>query len=312
MDLLNITRDYSALNRIVSVVLGVWPNHAQYLEASLASEDSCPLERLEEVAQRIIKLGEDCLVEWAEDYKWLCGKFKEEQLFFFRHRRYRLSSLAEAIEQVYNNESFMSRYMNAVLYTQLFWKNHALSMDLFRNRFLQGCPEGYDYLEVGPGHGLFMSFVAKDPRCASMVGWDLSQSSLEDTREALQKMLSDDKERPQLVQRDIVAATEGTPQFDCIMCSEVLEHTEQPKVALTNMRNVLRGNGQIYLNIPVNSPAPDHIFHWKHPEEVFELVQEAGLDVEYRLELPPTGKSLEVARRHGLDISCIIIAKKVL
>lgn len=308
--LLKNTRHSPSLNRILTHVLDVWPAHERYLSAALLADDSCDLNRVEEVARLILLLGEDRLSEWASDYKWLCERFKEEQMHFFRHKQYRLSSLQEAIEQVYNNDAFMSRYMNAVLFTQLFWKNHALSMDLFRTQFIPEAQEGYDYLEVGPGHGLFMAFVAMDDRCNSLTGWDLSATSLKDTRAALEKMHTQDADKIQLEQNDIVSATDISQRFDCIMCSEVLEHTEKPEEALANLYGLLRDQGRIYLNIPVNSPAPDHIYLWTECEEVLNAVKEAGFEIEYSLELPPTGKTLETARRQGLDISCIIIGRR--
>lgn len=308
--LLKSTRHHPSLNRILTHVLDVWPNHERYLAASLLAENSCDLKQVEEVARLILLLGGEKLSEWADDYKWLCERFKEEQMHFFRHKQYRLSSLKDATEQVYNNEVFMSRYMNAVLFTQLFWKNHALSMDLFRTRFIPESPEGYDYLEVGPGHGLFMSFVAMDDRCNSLTGWDLSSTSLEDTRSALEKMRARDADNIQLEQNDIVSATNVSQRFDCIMCSEVLEHTEEPEKALGNLYGLLRDQGRIYLNIPVNSPAPDHIYLWTESEQVSNAVIQAGFNIEYSLELPPTGKTLETAKRQGLDISCIIIGRR--
>jgi len=113
-----------------------------------------------------------------------------------------------------------------------------------------------------------------------------------------------------LVQQDIVAATGLESKFDCIMCSEVLEHTEEPEKALMNMHSSLRDQGRMFLHIPINSPAPDHIYLWRKAEEIEDLVENNGFVIESFTAIPPTGKTLSEAQKHDLDISCIAIARK--
>jgi hypothetical protein len=36
-------------------------------------------------------------------------------------------------------------------------------MDIYRDKFLPRNGEGYEHLEVGPGHGLFLVSAARDP-----------------------------------------------------------------------------------------------------------------------------------------------------
>lgn len=308
--LLNSLQSYESLHRITQALLAYWPDHQRYIQASLLSEDSSPLERLEEVAQYIELLAGENLQQRVKDYKWLCERFREEQFYFFRHKKYRLSTVEEAIEQVYSNHEYMSQYMSGDLLAQIYWRNHALSMDIFRERFIEPASPGARYLEVGPGHGLYMAFAASQQNFISLTGWDLSATSLQDTKQALDKMVSRSVEDILLSQQDIVNATNLSPQFDYIMCSEVLEHTENPRKALENMHACMNPGGKLFLNVPVNSPAPDHIYLWSDPDDVSELVSQTGFSLLYKEELPPTGKSLEIAKKHDLDILCIIIAEK--
>ncbi len=72
----------------------------------------------------------------------------------------------------------------------------------------------------------------------------------------------------------------------------------------------LRPGGRLFLNIPVNSPAPDHIYLWRDPEEIRAMIIDHGYEIESFSALPPTGKTLEQAKKFNLDISCIAIARK--
>ena len=61
--------------------------------------------------------------------------------------------------------------------------------------------------------------------------------------------------------------------------------------------------GRLFLSVPVNSPAPDHIYLFRTPEEAIDMVREAGFDIQHTLFSPCTGVSLARARKHRLTIS---------
>jgi 2-polyprenyl-3-methyl-5-hydroxy-6-metoxy-1,4-benzoquinol methylase len=151
-------------------------------------------------------------------------------------------------------------------------------------------------------------FAARDARCKSLTGWDLSASSLESTRVALESMQT--KREAHLAARNIVEDDPVGQEFDSIICSEVLEHTEDPGRALRSMLASLRPGGRIFLNVPVNSPAPDHIYLWSDTADLGHLIADTGFAIDSFIELPPTGKTLALARKYALDISCIVVAHR--
>ncbi len=132
------------------------------------------LGRMEKVAALARKLIGDETDHYAADYHWMCDNFKAEQFYFARHKHYRLSSLDDAVrEGLHGNAPYMSRYVKGILLSQVFWRNHAQAMDIYRTAFLPGNKKGYAHLDVGPGHGLFLVFAAQDLNCGSVAGWDL-------------------------------------------------------------------------------------------------------------------------------------------
>jgi 2-polyprenyl-3-methyl-5-hydroxy-6-metoxy-1,4-benzoquinol methylase len=308
MTALSAVQEFPHLSTIAAAALRAWPEHQQFIRASLAVADRGFMSRLEDVATDVVALAGDDLDVFADDYRWTCAIVREEQFYFARHKKYRRSTIEEAIRDIYGNAPYMSRYVNGLLLTQVLWLNHAQAMDIYRHRFLPGNRAGYEHLEVGPGHGLFLVSAARDARCGGLTAWDVSPSSFDSTRRALHKM---NVVRPVVMKEAEICSVDPRPDaFDSIMCSEVLEHTQHPHKALDNIYRALRPGGQLFLNIPVNSPAPDHIYLWRKPTEVQDMVENQGFLIEEFITLPPTGKTLEDALKYDFDISCIVIASK--
>jgi SAM-dependent methyltransferase len=285
------------------------PGHRKYLETRLsrASTDSLPV--LEDLARQIHALAGPRLPDICDNYDFICRIVREEEIFFRRHGKYRLSNFADADRLVYSDADYMGKYMDGLLLTQIYWSNHSACYQFYKDVFLGNAPAGYDYLEIGPGHGLLLYQAISDARCASVTGWDLSQASIDHTRQAL-KMLGARGRSPSLVLQDLYAAGNDSARFDCITFSEVLEHLEDPQGALVKLRSLLKPTGRLFVNVPINSPAPDHLYLLASPEEAIAAVEAAGFEIERAEFYPMTNHTLEQARKHKLTISACIIGRR--
>ena len=302
--------EHPSLQRIVGEVLAVWPEHEAYCETRFRDDPPGFLQRSEDLAELVLKLAGPDLRTYCEDYRWMCEAFVAEEYYFRCEGRYRLSTFNEAYEQIYSNAEYMTRYVRGILISQFIWSPHALAFDYFRTDFLPGNQPGARHLEVGPGHGLGLYFAAQDPRIATLEAWDVSQSSVAATRHALTRL---GVTRPvDLVQQDVLAAPARTSAFDSAVISEVLEHLERPDLAMATLRSALRPGGRIFINVPVNSPAPDHIYLWTSHEGLVDWVVSQGFDIESTRFLPVTGATLERAAKRKLSISCVVIARRPL
>ena len=85
---------------------------------------------------------------------------------------------------------------------------------------------------------------------------------------------------------------------------------EKPREALEVIRSVMAPAGRLFLNMPINSPAPDHLFNAESPEALEEFVTGAGYRVMGRAFYPATNQSLDLARRKKMTISCAFILEK--
>jgi 2-polyprenyl-3-methyl-5-hydroxy-6-metoxy-1,4-benzoquinol methylase len=297
----------SETKAVVRAVLAVWPEHASYLLKSFRSRTPRMLDTTEAaaVASRKLMAGEDS--RFATDYRWTCDRLRDEELFFHREGRYRLSTFAEALAEVYSNDDYMSRYMSGLLLTQVLWYNHVALLDMFLGNLLGATNARFDYLEVGPGHGLMIYFAAAHPLANALEGWDVSSVSLAQTRAALDRL---GVVKPvSLVETDILQVHSSPRRYDLVVISEVLEHLENPGDALRLLRTAISDQGRIYVNVPINSPSPDHLYLLSSPRNVEELITGAGFRIE-EMQLHATqGRSIESALANRVSVSAGVIAR---
>lgn len=291
---------------IVAAVLAVWPDHAAYLLKSFQARSPAMLAATEVAASAARKLMAGNEARFAAGYKWTCDQLRDEEIFFHREGRYRLSTFAEAWDEVYSNHAYMAPYVDGLLLSQILWFNHVGTFEMFMGRVLGATQAPFDYLEIGPGHGLMVYLAAQSPHVRSLEAWDVSAVSLGETRAALATL---GVTRPvSLVEVDILKAEAPAQQYDLITISEVLEHLEAPLVALAFLRKALRPGGRIFINVPLNSPSPDHIYLFSTPEELVAMVEAAGFRVTATEMFATQGRKIESALANRISVSTGIIA----
>lgn len=305
-----ITSDvqYPYLAKLIKSFDRTWPDHQSFLSKGILIADP----HVKAHANRLAKLFDPVIGEgidsFVNDYKWLCQMLLEEQMHFFRTGSYRLTKIEDAIREVYSKPEIMEAYMNGLLISQLVWTNHTLANELFVTKFLPRITNGANLMEVGPGHGMLLAMAAIEAPNANLHAWDISETSLEATVETLSKLKINTPIATQAC--DLVASDLPENVFDAIVCSEVLEHTDQPDRAIQNLTDALCYDGYIFLNVPVNSPAPDHLTLWKHPDEVEAYYTSTGLILEEFKSIPGTGLTLDRAIAQNADITCVGILRK--
>lgn len=300
--------NYPAITTVVEAILAAWPEHRRYLESRFADDDEAFLGRTEQFAQLALTRLQEDLPRYIADYRWMCDEFWKEEYFFQREGRYRLSTFEEAYREVYSNADYMRRYVHGILVSQIVWTPHARAFDLFRTRFLTAISPGTSYLEIGPGHGFFLAFASREAAIDRMEAWDVSPSSVAEAKDALARLGV--TRQIDIIEQDVLAAPARHDEFDAAVISEVLEHLERPDLALRSLHAALKPGGRIFINVPINSAAPDHIYLWRSPEELWEFVAAQGFEIDETHDLPQTGASLERARKFRLNVNCVVLARK--
>lgn len=303
---------YPILARIEAALLVEWPQHARFLQQSFASRDEALTRDGERLAGMIVKIVDatDSLTQVCADYRFLCDRLMEEELHFRRHGVYRLVRFQDALDQVYANAEFMKRYMNFLLISYVLWDNHARAIAHFEKDYLPALPPGTAHLEIGPGHGLLLNLAANSARVASVTGWDISRTSIERARGCLAAM--GNQRRVDLVEQDLFAASSAESEasrYGSVVLAEILEHLEDPVAALKAVARRMHPGARLWVHVPINSPAPDHIYLLRTPEEAVDLVRAGGFEPIDAAFFPMTGQTLERARKRDLTISAVVSAR---
>lgn len=302
------------LAQLESRLLARWPEHAAYLAKSLEGRDEAVSAVGEQLADAVLTLGAgfdggvDALID---DYRFLCETIVlPEELHFRRHGAYRLSKFEDAVRECYDNAPYMNRYMNGLLVSNVVWSNHAHAFASYVNEYLTRLGPGADHLEIGPGHGLFLLFAARREGLGRVEGWDISPTSIANTRAALTALAVDRPVELRLANLFEAAASADGGDFDSIVMSEILEHLEDPVAALKAVSRHLKPGGLLWINVPANSPAPDHIFLVENIDHARRLAEDAGLEVVSSSAFPMSGVTLEKAVKRKMAVSCVVTARK--
>jgi 2-polyprenyl-3-methyl-5-hydroxy-6-metoxy-1,4-benzoquinol methylase len=309
---------YPNLENLVTEVLNVWPEHKRYLENSLGPRDEGFLSFSEKLAGMVGRLAttvDGGIGALGDDYRFLCEEiYLPEEFHFRRHGAYRLTSFEEALNTVYNNAPFMARYMNGLLVSDVLWINHCRGLQHYADVFLNSLPANAVLLEIGPGHGLLLYLASKNPKIGSLTAYDVSQKSVDMAGKALRVLGAAKPVRFELrnILDDSIMEAGNGGQFDAIVFSEVLEHLDKPEQALRALLHLSKPGGRIWINVPANSPAPDHLYLVREPKEAEDLVRKVGFEVVDTAHFPMTGITMEWAIKQKFTISCIIVGRRPL
>ncbi len=307
---------YPNLSKLIFEILSLWPEHERYLEKSFSCRDIHLLRHSERLSAMIMRLSHTIdggLTTLAADYRFLCEQIVlPEELYFRRNGRYRLTKFEDALNTVYSDNVFMTRYMNGLLMSDVMWVNHCRGLQHYTEKFLPSLDAGSDLLEIGPGHGLLLFLATEASHIGSVSAWDVSQTSLAMSQHALETLGA--TRQVKFEARNIFDASildeARAGLFDAVVLSEVLEHLEQPEQAIRVLLHLCKPSGRVWINVPANSPAPDHLYLVNKPQQAEQLVRDVGFNVIDTAHFPMTGVTLDRAIKQQLTVTCIIVGEK--
>jgi len=299
----------SSLNQLLDCVLSISPSHEKFLKNSFKSRTEREISFSKEIATYILKLKSDDLFNCIKNYLWTCEQLTTEGLYFKRNYSYRFTKFKDVAEQVYTKPDYMNKYLDGLLLTQVLWKNQFDAIFHLKNYYCSLFHKPFKHLEIGPGHGLLLYLIAENHFCQYAEAWDISESSLQHTAQCLHKLEGKADIKFCRINAEELTNVESN-SFDSVVISEVLEHVENPDKILRELSKKMNNNAYIFINIPINSPAIDHIYHLKTVEQSIDLVESNGYKIINKSFYPMTGYTLESAIKRAATISCVIVAQK--
>jgi 2-polyprenyl-3-methyl-5-hydroxy-6-metoxy-1,4-benzoquinol methylase len=243
----------------------------------------------------------------AQSYDFIVKEMLSEQFYFRKNKKYRYSSYNEVASSVYMSRDYMSQYMYGLALTSFLWPNHAK----MKRYFLQTIPKtaAGKYLEIGPGHGFYFMSAMKNTRYDFFEGVDISPTSVEMTNQIVGSRHFGTFSRYRIYECDFLKSNFSEP-FDAVVMGEVLEHVESPRTFLDRIGSLTKPGGYIFITTCINSPALDHIFHFKSVDHLEVVIDQSNLAIHDKLVLPYNNTTLEMSVRKELPINVAYVLGK--
>jgi 2-polyprenyl-3-methyl-5-hydroxy-6-metoxy-1,4-benzoquinol methylase len=273
--------------------------HGKKLRKNIDAMDDRYYERAElffNQYHRILQLENKTLDYSIDCYLQMIADVNSETVEFLRTGKYTSSTFEEVNNRVYGRPETMAYYMHGLILSQFLWKHHYQMFDYFIARLPLYRPVTKSYLEVGVGHGFYLSHVLRIlDETTSITAVDISETSL-----ALAKGFINDS-RIDYNLKDIFEFNDGQ-KYDFITLGEVLEHVERPLELLLKLNELLSEDGTLFFTTPTNAPAIDHIYLFNNVDEIRHLIEQAGFTIESELSLLSEEVSPEKAAKFKITV----------
>lgn len=294
------------INLLVEAVIARNPLQRPFLQASLAGLAESEAQELESYV--LYCMGQGVGVDYlATCYDTIVRDTLREQVYFQRHGHYRCSSYAEVADSVYLNDDYMKRYMYGLALTTTLWPNHR-EIHRFYSAVLPSNAAG-NYLEIGPGHGMYFMHAMRHGSYDSYLGIDISPISIALTRSILESGAFGSFSCFDLICDNFLDASLSGRKFDAIVMGEVLEHVENPRAFMEKIRELSLPGAFVFVTTAINAPAIDHIYLFDTLESVRGLVREAGFNIVQESTSPYPGLDLDetLVRKLPINIALQLI-----
>ena len=253
-------------------------------------------------------LSQHIPIEYAiEAYLEMCRNMMKCQVAFMKTGRYTVSEHGEAFDEVYDNEERMKSYMIGLAISQFLWKTHYEMYCCLRSAVKRYCSSARSYLEIGPGHGLFLKeAVGALPLDAQVVAVDISPVSIGITKSIMAYFFPGEV-RIEYRNEDVLLI-DSSRRYDFITMGEVLEHVNYPDKLLHKLHSLLTEDGRAFVSTCVNAPAIDHVYHFRYVDEIRSLINDCGFVVEEERVLPVENLPMSeiVARKIAINYCSIL------
>jgi 2-polyprenyl-3-methyl-5-hydroxy-6-metoxy-1,4-benzoquinol methylase len=238
-------------------------------------------------------------------YLQMIADVNTETIEFLRTGKYTSSTFDEVNNRVYARPETMEYYMHGLLLSQFLWKHHYQMFDYFATTLSRYADHIKNYLEVGVGHGFYLSKaleVLGDK--AMLTAVDISETSIE----LAKRFINDNRITYNL--KNVFDFNDGE-KHDFITLGEVLEHVEDPLGLLVKLNTLLSGDGVLFFTTPTNAPAIDHIYLFNNVEEIRHIVRSAGFRIASEMSFSSEDVSAEKAAKYKVAVLYGAFLKKM-
>lgn len=254
--------------------------------------------------------SENIPIEYVVDaYLKMCNDMIKSQIYFMRTGKYPIENAEQAFKLVYNKDEEMKPFMIGLAISQFLWESHYKIYQFFLNNINIEKDNIKSYLEIGPGHGLFLKDANQIlDNNVEFIAIDISKTSIDITRSIMNFLVKENKIK--YIIMDILDYNTNK-RFDFITMGEVLEHVNYPEILLSKFNKLLSDNGHGFVSTCVNCPTIDHVYHYKCVNEIREMLNNNGLIIKDELILPVEDLPMEEIIKKKIAINyCAIVRRQ--
>jgi 2-polyprenyl-3-methyl-5-hydroxy-6-metoxy-1,4-benzoquinol methylase len=266
----------SILAEVVSKISRSNPIHAKKLSKTLQKSDPVFVNRattfLKKYTDYLHGRGKD--LDYAiECYLKMVADMTHAHVRFIESGEYASKAFGEVNQRVYSNPEIMEYYMNGLILSQFLWAHHYVMFSFFVELLQKYKHKITRYLEIGGGHGLFISEAINILNKSVQFDLvDISPASIEMAKSFI------GNKRVNFILSDVFEY-EAENKYDFITMGEVLEHVERPDRLLAKLKSLLNDDGYVYVTVPANAPAIDHIYLFKNARDIRETIEKTGFEI---------------------------------
>ena len=289
---------YPLANRVLAELGEQMPFLLRATQTGFGSPLAERMPDLEYIAERLDALSDsDWIAKSVRAYVLLSMEVLKLQYKLEKTGRYLLSSEREAYERVYSQSGVIDAYyLGGLLLTQALWPTHFAMSAAYTREFLPNLPADVRLIEVGVGTGYHLRRLFEHAPRAMYRGVDISQFSIDFSRR-----FAFGASQPESVEFSLQNATDGlgfdSASFDAAVCGEVLEHVEDPKALLVEIRRVLKPDARFFMTTAIFAAHIDHIYLFENAQQVRELIDRTGWRLEREWVIPVYEGSSEDSHR---------------
>jgi|GEM_PF-290544 2-polyprenyl-3-methyl-5-hydroxy-6-metoxy-1,4-benzoquinol methylase len=288
-----------SLQYIVDKISAKDPLHSKKVKKNLKKLDQEYTDRANIFLGRYIEMLEQDgkTLDFAIDsYLKMIADVNHESLHFLETGEYTSKSFDEVNSRVYNNPEVMAYYMHALLLSQFLWKQHYDILIYFNKVVKDNSDQILNYMEVGGGHGLYISEAINiKGNNANYDVVDISSTSLDIAK----KLIKNDSVN--FILSDIYDYR-PEKKYDFITMGEVMEHVEDPVSLLKQLKRLLKEKGKLFITTPTNAPAIDHIYLFRNADEIREVIKDAGFSIESEISIYTEDLPEELLEKYKISL----------
>ena len=244
-------------------------------------------------------------------YLKMVGDMIKSQIFFMKTGKYPVNQAEQAYDSVYNNEDEMKSYMLGLAISQFLWSTHHEMYLFFGNALKKYGDSISSYLEIGPGHGLFLRTALQYLNVdASITVIDISHISIEITK-SIMNFFSHTKASQISYHKIDIFNFDSSKKYNFITMGEVLEHVDYPEKLLVKLSSLLNKEGKAFISTCVDCPTIDHVYHFKSVDHIRKMLNSCGLLIEDERVLPVEDLPMKEVIEKKITINyCAIVKRK--